>query len=71
MLAEYDLIHGVSNCDECGFCTFVASKKILAKDVHETMGGSGKEYITILAAGCANGTRLTLYIVYKGNNVWA
>ena len=48
------------NCDESGFCTAVSSKKILAKrgekEVHETMGGSGREHITILACGCADGT---------------
>ena len=54
---EDDVRHRVWNCDESGFCTAVASKKILAKrgekEVHETMGGSGREYITILACGCA------------------
>ena len=42
------------NCDETGFCTATAAKKILAKrgdrDVHETIGGSGRDYITVLAA---------------------
>lgn len=40
------------NCDETGFCTSVVTKKILArrgdKDVHDTLGGSGREYITVL-----------------------
>ena len=51
-----DVQHRVWNCDESGFCTAVASKKILAKqgekEVHEPMGGSGREYITILTCGC-------------------
>ena len=63
------------NCDKSGFCIAVASKKILAKqgkkEVHETMGGSGREYITIIACGCADGTRLPPYVVYKGKNHWA
>ena len=70
-----DIQHRVWNCDESGFCTAVASKKILAKRgekaIHETMGGSGREYITVLACGCADGTRLPPYIVYKGKNLWA
>lgn len=50
------------NCDETGFCTAQASKKVIAKrgerDVHDTMGGSGREFFTVLAAGCASGVRL-------------
>ena len=41
----------ILNCDETGFCIAIASKKM-----HETMGGSNKEYIKILACVCANGT---------------
>ena len=74
-LNQDDVQHRVWNCDESGFCTAVASRKILAKrgekQVHETMGGSGREYITILACGCADGTRLPPYVVYKGKNLWA
>jgi len=62
------------NCDETAFATDVASKKILArrgeKSVHETGGGSGREYITVLGCGCANGERLPPYVVYKGKNLW-
>ena len=40
----------ILNCDETGFCIAIASKKILRKhgdkDMHETMGGSNKEYVT-------------------------
>ena len=43
-MAEDDLQHRVWNCDESGFCTAVASKKLLAKrgekEVYETMGGT-------------------------------
>ena len=69
-----ELKHRVWNCDETGFCTSAAAKKILAKrgdkDVHDTLGGSGREYITVLGAGCADGTRLPPYVVYKGKNLW-
>ena len=63
--------------DETGFCTSVAMKKILAKrargekDVYETLGGSGYNYITVLGAGCADGTGLLPFVVYKGKNLWA
>ena len=63
------------NCDETGFCTATTLKTILAKcgekDVHETLGGSGRDYITILGAGSADGTRLPPFVVYKGKNLWA
>ncbi len=51
----------------------VASKKVLArrgeKNVHETGGGSGRDYITILCCGSAIGEKLVPYIVYKGKNL--
>ncbi len=63
------------NCDETAFATDVASKKILAKrgdkHVHETGGGSGREYITVLGCGSGNGERLPPYVVYKGKNLWS
>ena len=69
-----ELQHYIWNCDETGFCTSAAVSKILAKrgdkDVQLTMGGSGRDYITVLGAGCADGTRLPPYIVYKGKNLW-
>ena len=47
-----DLSNRIWNCDETGFCTAVASKAVLtrrgAKEVHETAGGSGRDYITVL-----------------------
>ena len=62
------------NCDETGFCTASAAKKVIAKrgdrDVQETLGGSGRDYITVLGAGCADGTRLQPYVLYKGKNLW-
>ena len=63
------------NCDETGICTAVASRKIITrrgdKDVHETGGVSGRDYITILAGGSAIGERLPPYIVYKGKHLQA
>ena len=48
----YDADERIWNCDETGFCTAVATKSVLAKrgskNVHETGGGSGREYITVL-----------------------
>jgi len=72
-----DLQPKIWNCDKTGFCTSVTAKKILAKrgdkDVHDTLGGSGREYIMVLAAGCADGTRLLPYVVvvYKGKTLWS
>lgn len=41
----------------------------MKKNVHETGGGSGRDYITILGCGSAIGERLPPYIVYKGKNL--
>ena len=53
----------------------VASRKIIArrgdKNVHETGGGSGRDYVTVLAGGSTIGERLPPYIVYKGKNLQA
>ena len=53
----------------------MASRLVLArkgsKDVHETSGGTGREYHTVLAAGAADGTRLPPFILYKGVNLYA
>ena len=47
-----NLAQRIWNCDETGFCTAVASKSVLsrrgAKQVHETAGGSGRDFITVL-----------------------
>lgn len=62
------------NCDETAFATDVASKRVLARrgerNVHETGGGSGRDYITVLGCGSASGERLPPYVVYKGKNLW-
>lgn len=51
-LNETKIAKHLWNCDETGFCTAVASQKVLAKrgakTVHEVGGGSGREYITVL-----------------------
>ena len=61
------------NYDETAFATDVASKKILArrgaKNVHETAGGPGREYITVPGCGSASGIHLPPYTVYKGKNM--
>lgn len=63
------------NADETGFCTSMASRSVLArreaKDVHETSGGSGREYYTVLAAGAADDIQLPSFILYKGVNLYA
>ena len=52
LFAAPDLANRIWNCDETGFCTAVASKSVLArrgaKEVHETAGGSGRDFITVL-----------------------
>ena len=72
-MGEDELQHRVWNCDESGFCTAVASEKSLAKcrekEVHETMGRTGRDYITILACGCADGTQFSLCRL-QGQEPW-
>jgi len=62
-----ELKHRVWNCDETGFCTSVAATKILArrgaKDVHDTIDGSGRKYITVLGCSSAGGTHVPPYVV--------
>ena len=74
-LAPEELGKRLWNCDETAFATDVASQRIfakrVAKNVHETGGGTGREYITVLGCGSANGERLPPYIVYKGKNLWS
>ena len=69
-----DLASRLWNPDETGFCTAVASRRVLArrdaKGVHETSGGSGREFFMVLGAGSANGVRLPPYILYKGMNLF-
>ena len=74
MLDLPDLSSRMWNADETEFCTAVASQRVLARkgsrEVHETAGGSGRDYITILGVGAADGTRLPPYILYKGVNLF-
>ena len=69
-----DLAKRLWNTDETGFCTSVACKTVLAKrgatDVHDTAGGSGREYHTVLGTASADGTRLPPYILYKGVHLY-
>ena len=73
-LTTEELAQRMWNCDEAAFAPYVASKKVLAmrgeKNVHETGGGSGREYITVLGCGSASGERLPPYVLYKGKNLW-
>ena len=70
-----DLQDYLWNCDETGFCSAQACQRILAKrgkkDVQDTIGGSGREYFRVLAAGSAGGVHLPPYFVYKGKNLWS
>ena len=74
-LSEEELGKRMWNCDETAFATDTASKKVLSRrgerNIHETGGGSGREYVTVLGCGAADGTRLPPYVVYKGKNLWS
>ena len=69
-----DIASRLSNADETAFCTSMACRKVLAKrgarEVHETSGGTGREYYTVLGAGAADGTRLPPFILYKGRHLY-
>ena len=69
-----DLASRLWNADETGFSLAVASRCVLArrgsKTVHETVGGTGREYVTVLGCGSADGSRLSPYILYKGVNLY-
>ena len=62
------------NADETGFslAVAIASRCVLArrgsKAVHETAGGTGREYVTVLGCGSADGSRLSPYTLYEGVN---
>ena len=74
-LSEEELRKRTWNCDETAFATDTASKKVLSRrgerNVHETGGGSGREYVTVLGCGAADGTKLPPYVVYKSKNLWS
>ena len=63
------------NADETGLCLDATSKTVLArrgtKSVYEVGGGCGREYITVLGCGSADGVKLPPLIVYKAKNLWA
>ena len=63
-----DLSSRLWNADETAFCTAVASPKVLARRgsrcVYKTAGGSGRDYITVIRAGAADGVRLPPYTLY-------
>ena len=65
-----DLASHLWNADETGFFLAIASGQVLAKrgsrDVHETGGGTGREYVTVVGCGSADGSRISPYILYKG-----
>ena len=69
-----DLASRLWNADETGFSLAIASGQILAKrgsrDVHETGGGTGREYVTVLGCGSADGSRISPYILYKGVHLY-
>ncbi|GFO14005.1 pogo transposable element with krab domain [Plakobranchus ocellatus] len=66
--------HQIFNADESGFVTDPKSDIVLARRgarrVNQTIGGSGKEQITVNCAGSAADNALPPYIVYKGKNLY-
>ena len=75
LLDSADISSRLWNADETGFCTSASSSLVLARKgsrtVHETCGGSGREFYTVLAAGAADGTRLPPFLLYKGAHLYA
>ena len=37
----------------------------------DTGGGSGREYVTVIGCGAADGTKLPPYVIYKSKNLWS
>ena len=77
-LNEYcgdELAKRLWNADETGLCLDATSKKVLArrgvKAVYEVGGGSGREYITVLGCGSADGVKLPPFVIYKAKNFWS
>ena len=62
------------NADETGLCMDTTSKSVLARRgarvVYEVGGGSGREFVTVLGCGAADGTKLPPFVVYKAKNLW-
>ena len=69
-LTTEELAQRMWNGDETAFATDVASKRVFSrreeKSVHETGGGSGWEYITVLGCGSASGEHLLPMSYTKG-----
>ena len=64
----------IYNADETGFVTDPKSDVVLARRgsrrVNQTIGGSGKEQITVNCAGSAAGKVLPPYVIYRGKNLY-
>lgn len=76
-LDQYDgdeLAKRLWNADKTGLCLDATSKTVLArrgvKAVYEVGGGSGREYITVLGCGSADGVKLPPFVLYKAKNFW-
>ena len=69
-----DMPAQIFNTDETGFVTDPKNDIVLARcgarRVNQSIGGSGREQITVNCAGAASGKVLPLYIVYKGQNLY-
>ena len=63
------------NADETGLCLNATSKFVLARRgtraVYEVDGGCGREFVTVLGCGAADGMKLPPFVVYKAKNLWA
>ena len=73
-LTRAELSKRIWNCDETAFSTALSSKLVIAKrctkSVHETMGESGREYITVHWCGNANGDQMPPYVLYKTQHLY-
>lgn len=69
-----DMPAQIFNTDETGFVTDPKSDIVLAargaKRVNQSIGGSGREQVTVNCAASANGKLLPLYVVYQGKNLY-
>ena len=73
-LSEDEVASRLWNADETGLCLDATSTRVLArrgaKSVYEIGGGSGREYITVLGCGSADGIKLPPFVLYKAKNLW-
>ncbi|GFO02955.1 pogo transposable element with krab domain [Plakobranchus ocellatus] len=69
-----DMPAQIFNSDESGFVTDPKSGIVLArkgsKRVNQSIGGSGREQITVNCCGVATGKMLPPYVVYNGVNLY-